>query len=442
MHSTAEPRRAAAFLACVALTAVACTPSISIETRRDPDRAERGSVASVEAAGGYPGWVLRALIWSQGLAAVVPTQYGVSLYRVEYWTPAPDGRLVRASGLVAFPRDGALRGVVSFQHGTASEREAAPSTPDPNNGVVAAAVFAGHGYLLVAPDYIGLGTSTEPQPYYHAASTASSVVDLLRASRAVAAAAGFAWPDALFLAGFSQGGHATLAAQRALEAEPDPCLPLRATASLAGPIDLAGVEFPAALEGRSRFASLYLAWIADSYARIYAMPLDSVIREPIASRLATLFDGEHDGDAIVAALPAQPREMFTAAFLADVDAGRPTWFVARLAENGLLDWTPRAPIRLYYGDDDVDVAPADARAAAAAFTSRGSDVKALSVGALDHEGSVLAAVPLLRTWFDEVAAQAPRQPEDAQAVCEADALTAPRRGSARAGDPPRSRATP
>jgi hypothetical protein len=273
---------------------------------------------------------------------------------------------------------------------------------------VAAAAFAGHGYLLVAPDYLGLGTSMEPHPYYHAESTANAVVDLLRASRAVVAAAGFAWPDALFLAGFSQGGHATLAAQRAIEASPGEGLRVRASASVAGPFDLAGIGFPTALEGRSRFASLYIAWIANCYARIYGMPLGSVIREPYANQLSELFDGAHGGNAIVAALPPNPRDLLTPEFLADYDAGRETWFLARLAQNSLLDWTPRAPIRLYLGEADLDVAPEEARSAATHFSARGGDVRAITVGALDHEGSLLAAAPLLRAWFDELAPSTPQ----------------------------------
>jgi hypothetical protein len=395
-------------LALASLAGVACTPALRVATQIDPAGARPGTVSSVTPAGGYPGWVLRALIWSQGLSEALPTHSGVSLYRVEYWTTAPGGRLALASGLVAFPRAAELRGVVSFQHGTASERSAAPSTPDPNNGIVAAAVFAGHGYLLVAPDYLGLGTSMEPHPYYHAESTANAVVDLLRASRAVVAAAGFAWPDALFLAGFSQGGYATLAAQRTIEASPGDGLRVRASASVAGPFDLAGIGFPTALEGRSRFASLYIAWIANSYARIYGMPLGSVIREPYQSQLPVLFDGAHGGDVIVAALPAQPRDMLTPEFLTDYDAGRETWFLTRLAENSLLDWIPQAPIRLYYGEADVDVAPEEARSAATHFAASGGDVRAIAVGAVDHEGSVLAAAPLLRAWFDELAPATPR----------------------------------
>ena len=395
--------RMAGLALIVALTG-ACTPALRVEAQLDPARATAGSVARVEALGSYSHLVLRALFWWQGLGDALPTERGISLYRVEYWTASPAGPLVQASGLVAFPRGPApLRGVVSWQHGTASQRDAAPSAPDPNNGVVAAAVFAGHGYLLVAPDYLGLGTSTEPHAYYHTASIAGSVVDLLRASRAVVAAAGRAWPEALFLTGFSQGGHATLAAQRALEADPIPGLTVRAAAPVAGPFDLAGIGLPMALTGRSRFASLYLAWIATTYARVYGMPLDSVVREPFPRTAPPLFDGAHDGTAIVAALPANPRDLLTPALLAAQASGGEHWFLARLAENSLLDWTPQAPIRLYYGERDVDVSPEEAVAFAARMRARGADVVAESVGELDHDASILAAAPKIRAWFDSLA---------------------------------------
>src|SRR4029453_12153896 len=91
-------------------------------------------------------------------------------------------------------------------------------------GVVVSLVFAGHGYLLAVPDYQGLGTSPGRHPYYHAASRAAGVVALLHAARRLAELAGYVWPEELFLAGFSQGGHATLAAMRALEAADEPGL--------------------------------------------------------------------------------------------------------------------------------------------------------------------------------------------------------------------------
>jgi pimeloyl-ACP methyl ester carboxylesterase len=389
-------------LTAAALLLGACTKRLDVTGEHDVARAAPGMVYSVEAVGGYPHLVLRALIGWQGLADEFATQYGVSLYRVRYWTTGADASLTVASGLIAFPRASRLRGVVSFQHGTASERVSAPSTPDPSNGVLAAAAFAGRGYLLVAPDYVGLGVSTVPHPYLHADSEADAVVDLLRAARDVVAAAGMDWPDALLLAGFSQGGHATLAAQRLLEAAPIQGLAVTAAASIAGPFDLAGISVPFALEGRSKASSLYLAYMVGAYANIYGEALASALRDPYASNVPVLFDGQHDGDAIMAALPANPREMFHEEFLQAYARGEPNWLRERLTENGLYEWSPRASIRLYFGALDVDVSPRDAQVEARRLNARGGTVTAVDVGEFDHEGSVLAAVPAVLAWFDQL----------------------------------------
>jgi pimeloyl-ACP methyl ester carboxylesterase len=379
-----------------------CTKPIDVAGEHDVARAAPGMVYSVEPAGGYPHLALRALIRWQGLADTFPTQYGVSMYRVRYWTTGADASLTVASGLVAFPRGSRLRGVVSFQHGTAPQRVSAPSTPDPNNGVLAAAAFAGRGYLLVAPDYVGLGVSTVPHPYLHADSEADAVVDLLRAARDVVAAAGLDWPGALLLTGFSQGGHATLAAQRLLEAAPIEGLTVKAAAPIAGPFDLAGVSFPFALEGGSKASSLYLAYMVGAYANTYGESLASALKGAYASKVPVLFDGLHDGNAIIAALPANPREMFREEFLQAYAGGEPNWLRERLTENGLYEWSPRAPIRLYFGALDVDVSPREADVEAKRLNARGGTVTAVDVGEFDHEASVLAAVPAVLAWFDQL----------------------------------------
>ena len=380
----------------------ACTPSIDAVTETRAGSATAGALYSIEVAGGYPSLVLRGLIAWQGLADRLPTHFGVSLYRVRYWTPGIDGKLVIASGLIAFPRLEHLRGVVSFQHGTASLRASAPSTPDPNNGVLAAAAFAGQGYLLVAPDYIGLGTSTLSHPYLHAETEASSAIDLLRAARGVVAAAGMRWPDTLLLTGFSEGGHATLAMQRALESSPMDGLSVRASAPIAGPFDLAAISLPFALEGHSQASSLYLAYLLNSYANVYGEALDTALREPYASLVPTLFDGAHDYDSIIAALPHNPRQMFRDDFLRTYEDGDANWLRERLLSNSLYDWTARAPIRLYFGSLDVDVSPREAELEAARLKERGADVATVDVGPFDHEGSVKQVVPMLLAWFDEL----------------------------------------
>jgi pimeloyl-ACP methyl ester carboxylesterase len=370
----------------------------------DRDRAQPGAVASIESIGGYPAWVLRALVWWRDLTEQFPVDYGVSLYRVGYWTTGVDGALTRVSGLIALPRNARLRGVVSFQHGTESDRASSPSTPDPSNGVLTAAAFAGRGYLLIAPDYIGLGASAAKHPYLHATTEANAVIDLLRAARIVVDANGYAWPSRVMLIGFSQGGHATLAAQRALEAAPIDGIEIAASAPIAGPFDLAAISFPNALDGASTAASTYLAYMLNAYSDIYGERLGSALREPFATNVPALFDGSHGGDAVMAALPRMPREMFRAEFLASYADGSPNWLRDRLVENGLGEWTPRAPIRLFFGSKDLDVAPREAAVEAARLTQRGGDAVAIDVGPFDHNESVLVAAPRVLAWFDSLTA--------------------------------------
>jgi pimeloyl-ACP methyl ester carboxylesterase len=372
----------------------------------DPDHARPGAVASIESVSDYPAWALRALVWWRDLTDQFPIDYGVSLYRVGYWTTGLDGAPTLVSGLIALPRRPRLRGVVSYQHGTETDRASAPSMPGSPNGILAAAAFAARGYLLAAPDYVGLGTSARPHPYLHAVTEANAVIDLLRAARTIVDANGDGWPSRIMLVGFSQGGHATLAAQRALEANPVDGLGVVASASIAGPFDLAAISFPNALEGASTAATTYLAYLLNSYSHIYGEPLDSALRDPYSTIVPALFDGSHGGDDVIAALPRMPRDMFRTEFLTSYADGAPNWLRERLVENSLDDWSPRAPIHLYFGSRDVDVSPHEATVEAERLTHRGGDVVAIDVGPVDHNGSVAAAVPSVTKWFDSLAAPA------------------------------------
>jgi len=59
----------------------------------------------------------------------------------------------------------------------------------------------------------------------------------------------------------------------------------------------------------------------------------------------------------------------------------------------------RAPIRLYYGSNDVDVSPIEATTAARQMAMLGSDIQAVTTGTQDHNQSVLAAAPMILRWF-------------------------------------------
>lgn len=361
-----------------------------------------GSVIAVERLTGYNRLVVGGLLWWADLPVVAPVSDGVELFRVRYWSQNA-GKPVEASGLMAIPfatlGGQAPLGSVMYLHGTSPDRTNAPSAPGPQEGLLPAALFAGGGYVLLAPDYFGLGQSRAPPAYIHAPATAAAARDMVIAARHVAKAMQLPVSGDLYLAGFSQGGHATAIVQRDLEQAPIPGVTVRAAAAISGAFDLVGVSVPYAFQHKH---SLYLGYLAVSYAAQYQQPLGTLLNDQYARSLPVLFDGDHSVDAIAAALPADPRELFRPEALAEIEGGKPNWFTSGLAANEAFRWAPKAPLRLYYGDKDTDVSPQDSKQFHAVSAALGGNITLMPQGPYDHVGAALHAVPRARLWFDEL----------------------------------------
>ena len=321
----------------------------------------------------------------------VPVRYDVDCYRMKYSALGPHGESVQLSGLLALPRGIAPRRLVSFQHGTTTTRDAVPSQPD-QTGLAAAIAFGGSGYALIAPDYPGLGASTGRHPYYVADAVGPAIAAMIDAAERIPGV-----PKApVFLSGFSEGGWASLAAVRVLEARGESVL---GSAQVAGAYDLRRVSLPAAMKGAAPQHALYLAYLAWAYADRYDHRLDSLLTPEYAAIVERLFSGGSTPDEIVKGLPANPRKLFNQAFLDAYDHDGSHWFLDAVAANSLIDAAPRAPLRLYYGSRDMDVAPGESRGAAQTMHARGADVVAVDVGAVGHDASMLAAAPRILAWL-------------------------------------------
>ena len=158
--------------------------------------------------------------------------YDVTAQRVSYASRTPDGApSEQLTGLVAMPdveANGFLRKdrVVVLSHATGST----PSNFDfADTWFVLANMFAGRGYLVIAPDNWGRGDSTKalPETYLLANRTANNSIDLIDAVLADSSYDAFHNGHAadgradIALFGYSQGGHSALALWLALEARPD-----------------------------------------------------------------------------------------------------------------------------------------------------------------------------------------------------------------------------
>ena len=357
----------------------------------------RGTVEKVEFVKSYSALRLRVMIKLARLPEHLPIRHGIDLYRVSYWTEHLGSPEI-ASGLYALPRGRAPMGTVTWMNGTNPTRSEAPSSGG-LAGLRIAAPFAGSGFLLLAPDYLGLGISRTYHPYMYAPTTETTCIDFMQAAQAVSLGLGVAWRSSMMLAGFSQGAFSTAVVQRALEATPRRGIDVRAAAGLASPLNLADVTAPRAFAGGSTANTMYLAFLAHAYTRIYEKSLDTLLAEEYTQKVPVLFDGEHSVDDIVAQLPRDPREMFRPGVADALLAGQPSWFRDALSSNEAVHWTPRAPLRLYYGEQDLDVPPDDSIRAASEMQTRGGNVELLPLGPYDHDGVIVHGVHRVRAWF-------------------------------------------
>jgi acetyl esterase/lipase len=158
---------------------------------------------------------------SASIKATRTPKYPVQVESLRYQTQ-DQGKLIDATGAVYYPTGmgGQTVPVILFLHGTSGFDDAcAPSLQDGsllNTTTVIYSVIASLGYVVIAPDYIGLKASGDPStrvhPYLVPEPTAVASLDGLRAGRQLVAASSDAQlvPGDNVVMGLSQGAHAAL----------------------------------------------------------------------------------------------------------------------------------------------------------------------------------------------------------------------------------------
>ena len=200
---------------------------------------------------------------------VTQTPPGMQAWRIRYWTQGDRNGPEEVSGMVVAPREAAPssdRPVIAWTHGTwGTTTQCAPSLSPQFFDLTPAVAAVRDGYVVVAPDYPGLG-SPGAHPYLVGAPTARSVLDGVRAARAIPGASS---GSRFAVWGESQGGHAALWTGQLGSAEATD-LQLVGVAAGAPPTDLAA-NFRQATDPNAR--AFLTALAADSWSRYYNVPL-------------------------------------------------------------------------------------------------------------------------------------------------------------------------
>lgn len=285
-------------------------------------------------------------------------QYDVDLYKVTYNTTYKDQRII-ASGVVILPKTSVNVEMISFQHGTISAQSQAPSNlPINSTELILYSALASTGMVVVVPDYIGFGESSEIfHPYYVEEPTAQAVLDNLRAAADLAEREKVAFDGDLFLAGYSQGGYATMAAHKSIETDGLPGFNLVASFPASGGYDVKKMQ-EYFFKQTNYSQPFYIAYVARAYQDYYEWtnPLSDFFQEPYANRIPTLFNGVLTGEQINAQLTQNIPALISPAALLSIDSDSHfTALVDAFKENSLTDWTPAVPMYMYHGTVDVTV---------------------------------------------------------------------------------------
>jgi hypothetical protein len=347
--------------------------------------------------------------WLNGVAAsgyvedrVEPgIQNGALSFEVRYCTVDFDNTPIVASGMLALPSTWGTASTVMYSHGTAVTRFDTPSNPDVDatfDGPSAMVIFAGHGYIYLAPDLTGFGASGAPRHrYIHTETAAKSTLDML-----TAVASHWLYrlksDGRLFNTGYSQGGHTALAFAAEAEAAG---VTIDAT-SVGGGV-LNGEEwFGWGIEQvDNNYLTVYPTYLLlshqDVYGDVYGHPSDAFV-PPFDATLGELFDMNHTYEEVIAGLPGSMAELLTPAFFESIHDVRSPLRV-HLRDNAVDDVCLRSPIRMFHMLDDDEV-PYELSVNAMEKLSACNDVELRDWVGTDHLNTWHETLPTVRDWFD------------------------------------------
>ena len=285
-------------------------------------------------------------------------KYDVQIWEVEYETYYGD-QVVTASSMVFLPESDEPVPFLSYQHGTIANNSAAPTqVPASDTQNLLLTGLAGIGFVVVAPDYIGFGSSVDiVHPYYVEQATRDAVLDGLRSAVELAIENEIQFGPELYLMGYSQGGYATMAAHKGIEEMGIEYFDLQASYPSSGGYDVIGVrDYFFSLE--TYHQPFFLAYVAESYRTYYGWPnenLSKVFQEPFATNIPQYFDGSLSGGEINLLLNDTISILTNEAYYTNPNDPEFDFVTSRFEENSIDNWVPTIPVHMFHGDADITV---------------------------------------------------------------------------------------
>lgn len=318
-------------------------------------------------------------------------RYDATCYVLTYQTDY-QGQPAVTRGMLMLPRGVKAPRLIAYFHGTQPPISVVDKTTIPSNYGGQAKDFyevramgltwAAAGYAVFLPDYMGYGSTTDREhPYMCFGEMFKSNVDGLLAVKAFLASQGYPPDKRLLLAGWSQGGGATLSAHRFLQEQYPNDFTVLASSGLAGPYNFKGyIDYVLRQRSQPQSVVLITSWSIYALNRFGGIkrPTDQIWSYPVYDQLS-------------AALPPStiPDKIFNQRFLAGLLTGSDQAFTLLLQANSFhQNWRPVGKVFLHHGDADDVVPYFNSVDAYQGLKAQGADVTLYTYPGAKHDTEV------------------------------------------------------
>jgi pimeloyl-ACP methyl ester carboxylesterase len=305
-------------------------------------------------------------------------------FRIRYLSTGVRGDLVEVTGAVYVPEGEPPAGgwpVLGWAHGTTGGGDSCAPSLSPDFAVAAGSFqnFLDAGFVVAATDYEGLGTPGA-HPYLNGLSAARSVIDAVRAARALVPGTSTRWVTA----GHSQGGHAVVfTAEEAPDYAPE--------------LDLLGAVAFAPASGLPIFASLdgsalsgFVALVLAGYVGSTDVDLATLLTPTGIESLDVVEEGCSED---VFRFVGSERLL-----LPDSTSGPNRALAAYLTANDAGQVRTDVPLLVLQGDTDQIVPAGLTTGAVARLCALGDTVELITYPGADHGSVLVAAAQDVGAW--------------------------------------------
>ncbi|SIT01176.1 Por secretion system C-terminal sorting domain-containing protein [Chryseobacterium ureilyticum] len=286
---------------------------------------------------------------------------GLKGYKITYYTKNEKDVLVKATGLLMYPNVNMKLSTVVSDHGTTDSRHNVPSNLKGvlTIGFALELSYVLNGYILMAPDYVGMGDGEGVHPYVDYATEAGATIDFVTAANKVLAQQGVKRYDEYFLTGYSQGAHAAMSTLKRLSISNPGNLKFKYAYMGDGPYDMSETTLKKGVLEKDIYPfSSFLANVLHSCNNTGYKTYTNNISEVISPEYLEKYDYHvvQDNGGLLWG-PFLWRKLFTSNFINDVTTNPNHKFRQCLKPKDVYDWYNKTPMTLGHSTIDLAIPP-------------------------------------------------------------------------------------